>query len=190
MFLARIVMPRSRSSSLRVQNALALQLAVAELAALPQQAVDQRGLAVIDVGNDHDVSKFITARGIVVATCGGGRRGADIVQPIGASGRCKASPSVWTRGELGQVMAGAAVRLRHPSRIGAAVPVHNGWMITDRDHPSIVPDKRIMKLTSLPQAYRNVNRTTEILTVLSKYGLADWISRLNLDFAKGSVQGP
>lgn len=42
-----------------------------------------------------------------------------------------------------------------------------------------------MKISSIPQAYRNVNRTTEILSVLSKYGLADWISRLNLDFAKG-----
>ena len=42
-----------------------------------------------------------------------------------------------------------------------------------------------MRLTSIPQAFRNVNRATEILSVLSKYGLADWISRLNLDFAKG-----
>ncbi len=45
-----------------------------------------------------------------------------------------------------------------------------------------------MKLTSLPQAYRNVNRTTEILSILSKYGLADWISRLNLEFAKGFLK--
>ena len=42
-----------------------------------------------------------------------------------------------------------------------------------------------MKLSSIPNVYRNVNRATEILSVLSKYGLADWISRLNLDFAKG-----
>ncbi len=46
----------------------------------------------------------------------------------------------------------------------------------------------LMKLTSLPQAYRNVNRTTEILSVLSKYGLAGWISRLNLEFAKGLIK--
>ena len=45
-----------------------------------------------------------------------------------------------------------------------------------------------MKLTSIPQAYRNVNRATEILSVLSKYGLADWISRFNLEFAKGLLK--
>jgi ubiquinone biosynthesis protein len=48
-----------------------------------------------------------------------------------------------------------------------------------------IPLLVIMRLTSIPQAFRNVNRATEILSVLSKYGLADWISRLNLDFAKG-----
>lgn len=46
-----------------------------------------------------------------------------------------------------------------------------------------------MKLSSLPQAYRNVNRATEIISVLSKYGLADWLSRLNLEFAKGLLKG-
>lgn len=39
-----------------------------------------------------------------------------------------------------------------------------------------------MKLTSIPYLYRNVKRWTEILTILSRYGLADWISRLNVDF--------
>ena len=42
-----------------------------------------------------------------------------------------------------------------------------------------------MKITSIPQIYRNVNRWGEILSVLSKYGLADWVSRLDLDFVKG-----
>ncbi len=41
-----------------------------------------------------------------------------------------------------------------------------------------------MKLSSIPQAYRNVNRLKEIFAVLSRYGLADWISRLQIDFAK------
>ncbi len=41
-----------------------------------------------------------------------------------------------------------------------------------------------MKLSSIPNVYRNVARAREIVSVLSKYGLADWISRLNLDFAK------
>jgi ubiquinone biosynthesis protein len=45
-----------------------------------------------------------------------------------------------------------------------------------------------MRIRSIPQSYRNVNRGIEILSVLSKYGLADWISRLNLDFAKGLLK--
>ena len=56
MFLARIVMPRSRSRSLESRMQLADELAGAELAALAQQAVDQRGLAVVDVGDDGDVA--------------------------------------------------------------------------------------------------------------------------------------
>jgi ubiquinone biosynthesis protein len=46
-----------------------------------------------------------------------------------------------------------------------------------------------MKLTTLPHLARNANRVREILTVLSKYGLADWVSRLDLDFAKGLFKG-
>src|SRR5438270_10600007 len=46
-----------------------------------------------------------------------------------------------------------------------------------------------MKLTSIPQFARNANRLREIVTILSKYGLADWISRLDLDFAKGLFKG-
>ncbi len=45
-----------------------------------------------------------------------------------------------------------------------------------------------MRITSIPQIYRNVNRWTEILSTLSKYGLADWISRLDLSFAKGILK--
>lgn len=45
-----------------------------------------------------------------------------------------------------------------------------------------------MKITAIPQIYRNVNRLREILSVFSKYGLADGISRLNLDFAKGLLK--
>lgn len=45
-----------------------------------------------------------------------------------------------------------------------------------------------MKITSIPQVYRNVNRWGEILTVLSKYGLADWASRFDLSFAKGFLR--
>jgi ubiquinone biosynthesis protein len=42
-----------------------------------------------------------------------------------------------------------------------------------------------MKISSIPAIYRNVNRATEVLTVLSRYGLAEGLSRLNLEFAKG-----
>jgi ubiquinone biosynthesis protein len=45
-----------------------------------------------------------------------------------------------------------------------------------------------MKLSSIPQIYRNVRRGTEIISVLSKYGLADWISRLNVDFVKDQLK--
>jgi ubiquinone biosynthesis protein len=47
-----------------------------------------------------------------------------------------------------------------------------------------------MKLSTIPNVYRNVNRAREIVTVLSKYGLADWISRFNLDFAKNIFKDP
>lgn len=45
-----------------------------------------------------------------------------------------------------------------------------------------------MRLTNFPQLYRNMNRWTEILTVLSRYGLADWIQRFQFDFAKGFLK--
>jgi ubiquinone biosynthesis protein len=41
-----------------------------------------------------------------------------------------------------------------------------------------------MRIRSIPQLYRNLNRWGEILSVLSKYGLADWVSRLGLGFAQ------
>jgi len=37
-----------------------------------------------------------------------------------------------------------------------------------------------MKITTIPNVYRNVNRWGEILTILSRYGLAGWISRFDL----------
>jgi len=45
-----------------------------------------------------------------------------------------------------------------------------------------------MKISTIPQIYRNLKRWTEILSVLSKYGLADWISRLNIDFVKDRLK--
>jgi ubiquinone biosynthesis protein len=37
-------------------------------------------------------------------------------------------------------------------------------------------------IPSVPQVYRNVRRWTEIVSILSKYGLADWLSRFQFDF--------
>lgn len=45
-----------------------------------------------------------------------------------------------------------------------------------------------MRITSIPHIYRNVKRWTEIVSVLSKYGLADWISRLNVDYFKDRLK--
>ena len=47
-----------------------------------------------------------------------------------------------------------------------------------------------MKISSIPQIYRHVNRWREILSVLSKYGLADWLSRLPGNFAKDLLKSP
>jgi ubiquinone biosynthesis protein len=45
-----------------------------------------------------------------------------------------------------------------------------------------------LSLSSIPQLARNINRVREIVTILGKYGLADWISRLDLHFARGLVK--
>ena len=50
--------------------------------------------------------------------------------------------------------------------------------------PGEVWSANAMRITAIPQIYRNVARWREILAILSKYGLADWISRLGPEFAK------
>jgi len=47
-----------------------------------------------------------------------------------------------------------------------------------------------MKIRAIPQIYRNVRRWGEIMSVLSKYGLADGLSRLNIDFVKEYLRDP
>ena len=47
-----------------------------------------------------------------------------------------------------------------------------------------------VKISSIPYIYRNLRRGAEIISVLSKYGLADWLSRLNLDFVKDHWKAP
>lgn len=39
-----------------------------------------------------------------------------------------------------------------------------------------------MKITSIPQLYRNVRRWREILAVLRRYGMADWLTQFRLPF--------
>lgn len=41
-----------------------------------------------------------------------------------------------------------------------------------------------MKISAIPHIYRNVNRWGEILTILSKYGLAGWLSRFDLSITR------
>ncbi len=43
---------------------------------------------------------------------------------------------------------------------------------------------------AIPQIYRNLRRWAEILGVLSRYGLADWLSRTNIDFVKDHLRAP
>ena len=45
-----------------------------------------------------------------------------------------------------------------------------------------------MRITSLPRYYRNLKRWREIILVLRKYGLADWLSRLPLDFIRDWIK--
>lgn len=45
-----------------------------------------------------------------------------------------------------------------------------------------------MKISTIPNVYRNVNRWREILAILSKYGLADWISRYDVALVKGILK--
>lgn len=41
---------------------------------------------------------------------------------------------------------------------------------------------------AIPQLYRNLRRWAEIVAVLSRYGLADWLSRTNIDFLKNHLR--
>lgn len=47
-----------------------------------------------------------------------------------------------------------------------------------------------MRISSIPQVYRHINRWREIAAVLGKYGLAGWIDRLGPDFAKDFLKAP
>ncbi len=56
--LARMVIPRSRSRSFEIHDPFGDPLVVAKRARLLQEAVDERRLAMVDMGDDGDVAKF------------------------------------------------------------------------------------------------------------------------------------
>jgi ubiquinone biosynthesis protein len=45
-----------------------------------------------------------------------------------------------------------------------------------------------VKISSIPQLYRNLRRWQEILAVLRRYGLADWLSQLKFDFIRDWIK--
>jgi ubiquinone biosynthesis protein len=55
------------------------------------------------------------------------------------------------------------------------------------DHP---PKTFLLRLASIPQLARNANRVRQIVTILSRYGLADWLSRLGLQYTFGVFRSP
>ena len=61
-FLARMVMPRSRSIALLSITVSTTFSCVGEGAALAEELVDQRGLAMVDVGDDGDVADLRAMR--------------------------------------------------------------------------------------------------------------------------------
>ena len=45
-----------------------------------------------------------------------------------------------------------------------------------------------MKISSIPQLYRNLRRWQDILAVLRRYGLADRLSKLEFDFIRDWIK--
>ena len=45
-----------------------------------------------------------------------------------------------------------------------------------------------MKIRAIPNLYRNMKRWHKMVAVLSRYGLADWLSSLNVDFVKDQIK--
>src|SRR5215210_3471732 len=46
----------------------------------------------------------------------------------------------------------------------------------------------MITVRSIPHIYRNVKRWTELVAALSKYGLADWLAKTNIEFAKDTLK--
>ena len=45
-----------------------------------------------------------------------------------------------------------------------------------------------MKISTIPQLYRNLRRWQEIIDILRRYGLADWLSQLRVDFIRDWIK--
>lgn len=45
-----------------------------------------------------------------------------------------------------------------------------------------------MKISTIPQLYRNLRRWQEIIVILRRYGLADWLSQLRVDFIRDWIK--
>ncbi|MFN7626119.1 MAG: ABC1 kinase family protein, partial [Pirellula sp.] len=45
-----------------------------------------------------------------------------------------------------------------------------------------------MRISSLPRYYRNIKRWREIIQILRRYGLADWLSNLRVDFVRDWIK--
>lgn len=45
-----------------------------------------------------------------------------------------------------------------------------------------------MRISSIPQIYRNLRRWQEIILILRRYGLADWLSQLKVDFIRDWIK--
>ncbi len=50
------------------------------------------------------------------------------------------------------------------------------------------PLSNLMRISALPRYYRNLRRWQEIIVVLRRYGLADWLSRLRVDFIRDWIK--
>src|SRR5712664_784621 len=46
-----------------------------------------------------------------------------------------------------------------------------------------------MKITTIPQFARNARRAREVVAILSRFGLADWLAQLKVGFGHGLFHG-
>jgi hypothetical protein len=114
-FLARMVMPRSFSRSLESMTRSRQHGALAERVRLLQQLVDQRGLAVVDVGDDGDVAQLLDHGHSQAAAVHGWipwTRGVDQGRTRSIDGGARAAARAWRNPEQAGGSGSANRRLR------------------------------------------------------------------------------